>query len=382
MKQTVFLKNVLLLVLIHIIGSNVALAGDTYVKVTSADQLMVGKKYLIVYSSGSKALGPQSGSVRTGISVSTKNDGIVLDGTSTVTPVTLGGNSSNGYTLKLGDGNYLCSTNNSGTDLTSKENLSTSTRWFISIDNSTYNYASIKNKYTDRLVRYDPNSTSFKAYSSTSGTNGVTLFVQSNTITVSAAAEGMGTYVTNDALDFSAFTDFFAYTATADGNTVTFNRVSQVPAGTPILVRSTADFGSEPTRTVTVPVISSASAVGSNALVAGTGVAVEAQVKIENVSYLNYVLSKGSTSNAVGFYLANGTSVVASNKAYLRIQGSLGNNVKAFIGFNEDETTDIKTLENEQLIMDDSAIYDLQGRKVSTPTRGVYIINGKKVVVK
>lgn len=379
MRKKSFLKNILLLVLMHIIGSNVAFADDTYVKVTSSDQLVVGKKYLIVYFSGSKALGPQNGSVRTGISINIKNDKIVLDGTSTVTPVTLGGNSTDGFTLKLDDGNYLCSIN--GTDLTSKETLTKSTKWFISIDNSTY-LAPIKNKYTERFVRFDPSSTSFKAYSSTPGTNGVTLFVQSNTITVSSSAEGLGTFVTEDALDFSGFTDFFAYTATVNGNTVLFSRVNQVPVGTPILVRSTADFGEETSRTVTVPVISSASAVGSNALVAGTGVAVEAQVTIENVSYLNYVLSKGSTSNTVGFYLANGTSVVASNKAYLRIPGSLGNNVKAFIGFNEDETTDVKTLENEQLIMDDSAIYDLQGRKVLTPTRGVYIINGKKVVFK
>jgi uncharacterized protein YlzI (FlbEa/FlbD family) len=28
------------------------------------------------------------------------------------------------------------------------------------------------------------------------------------------------------------------------------------------------------------------------------------------------------------------------------------------------------------------AVYDLQGRKVETPTTGIYIINGKKVLVK
>jgi hypothetical protein len=28
------------------------------------------------------------------------------------------------------------------------------------------------------------------------------------------------------------------------------------------------------------------------------------------------------------------------------------------------------------------AIYDLQGRKVETPSKGIYIINGKKVLVK
>ena len=29
---------------------------------------------------------------------------------------------------------------------------------------------------------------------------------------------------------------------------------------------------------------------------------------------------------------------------------------------------------------DDNTVYDLQGRKVDNPTKGIYIINGKKVV--
>jgi hypothetical protein len=30
----------------------------------------------------------------------------------------------------------------------------------------------------------------------------------------------------------------------------------------------------------------------------------------------------------------------------------------------------------------DGAVYDLQGRKVANPSRGLYIINGHKVVIK
>jgi hypothetical protein len=53
------------------------------------------------------------------------------------------------------------------------------------------------------------------------------------------------------------------------------------------------------------------------------------------------------------------------------------NNVNAVREFNMnfgDETTNIEHSDN--------SVYDLQGRKVAQPTKGLYIVNGKKVVVK
>ena len=46
-----------------------------------------------------------------------------------------------------------------------------------------------------------------------------------------------------------------------------------------------------------------------------------------------------------------------------------------------DETTNIEhsTLNIEH---SDNSVYDLQGRKVAQPTKGLYIHNGKKVVIK
>ena len=53
------------------------------------------------------------------------------------------------------------------------------------------------------------------------------------------------------------------------------------------------------------------------------------------------------------------------------------NDVNAVREFNMnfgDETTNIEHSDN--------SVYDLQGRKVARPTKGLYIVNGKKVVVK
>ena len=38
------------------------------------------------------------------------------------------------------------------------------------------------------------------------------------------------------------------------------------------------------------------------------------------------------------------------------------------------------TLVNSEEIIDNS-VYDLQGRKVANPTKGLYIVNGKKIVI-
>ena len=63
-------------------------------------------------------------------------------------------------------------------------------------------------------------------------------------------------------------------------------------------------------------------------------------------------------------------------KAYLTYSGALA---PEFFGF--DETTDINTLNVERETLN-GEVYDLQGRRVAQPTKGLYIVNGKKVVIK
>ena len=48
--------------------------------------------------------------------------------------------------------------------------------------------------------------------------------------------------------------------------------------------------------------------------------------------------------------------------------------------FGEGNVTSISVLENEAMPVGN--YYDLQGRKVSQPTKGLYIVNGKKVIIK
>ena len=69
---------------------------------------------------------------------------------------------------------------------------------------------------------------------------------------------------------------------------------------------------------------------------------------------------------------------IAANKAYLAVPASVAGARNGF-AFGDD-ATGISQIENGKLKIEN--YYDLQGRKVSKPGKGLYIVNGKKVVIK
>jgi hypothetical protein len=116
-------------------------------------------------------------------------------------------------------------------------------------------------------------------------------------------------------------------------------------------------------------------------------------IPTEKVSKGYYHTLDVNKKGKVGFYFYTG-SKLAGNKAYLyfdtpifnsvaEADGTAGSgNAKSFVLQFNDETsgiTDINTEDNQNL---NGKIYDMQGRQVTTPSHGIYIINGKKILVK
>ena len=81
-------------------------------------------------------------------------------------------------------------------------------------------------------------------------------------------------------------------------------------------------------------------------------------------------------SQGVGFYKLAGGKTLEAYKAYLTYAGGAG--ARSFIGFGE--TTGVNEVRGQ---MEDvrGEYYDLQGRRVVNPTKGLYIVNGKKVFI-
>lgn len=84
---------------------------------------------------------------------------------------------------------------------------------------------------------------------------------------------------------------------------------------------------------------------------------------------LNYILQDGK------FVKAN-AGALRVGKAYLRLDAALAREIIEI----DDVVTGIISAGGEASIVDE--YYDLQGRRVEYPAKGLYIKNGKKIIVK
>lgn len=152
------------------------------------------------------------------------------------------------------------------------------------------------------------------------------------------------------------------YTGTLNGEWLTLNEVTgTLPANTGVILH--LDNWSSET-TVNFPILSTANTEKNTALT-GT-VAAQAAVT-------DGVLVLGKSNDVWGIYNYKGT--LGGFKAYMDMPAG----VKGF-AFNFGDADAIATLLNGETCKKE--IFDLSGRRISQPTRGLYIVNGKKVLVK
>ena len=200
-------------------------------------------------------------------------------------------------------------------------------------------------------------------YFSTNGIKGVSE-IAAVTVPVSVTSIGLATFASNNKLDFTNVENLEAYIAKENGDKVELTKVNKVAAGTGVLLRAKNEA-----TTFEVPVTTDdADDATGNLFVRGTGAA----VATTDATYTNYILS--TKGGVPGFYHANGNTV-AKNRAYLHTSVSA-----ARIDLSFDELTGINEVKNQKEAVE--GIFDLQGRKVAQPAKGLYIVNGKKVVIK
>ena len=88
-------------------------------------------------------------------------------------------------------------------------------------------------------------------------------------------------------------------------------------------------------------------------------------------------------NNPIGFYkVKKSVTTVPGNKAFLVLTDAEAQAKGFILTFEDGSTTGIETVETSKGNIEDGVYYDLQGRRVENPTRGIYIVNGKKVVIK
>ena len=160
-----------------------------------------------------------------------------------------------------------------------------------------------------------------------------------------------------------------------------------VPAGTPVVCRSNSGMSEV---TFIIPSTSPSEAVVGNSF-EGSYLETtdnDSQIRLfgkESVSYQDNGVEKRGFSGRVGFF-PRGTAIsnyIPANKVFYRQINRSGGNSRDAIFFEFLDGTDTGITTNSRQYDCDETLYDLQGRKVEHVNRpGVYIMNGRKVVLK
>lgn len=194
------------------------------------------------------------------------------------------------------------------------------------------------------------------------------LSVYTPLVTVSVSEAGYATYATTNNIVVPEGNDVEVKTVTVneDNSTITLHEVAAntvIPANTGILVKAaqgdynfvvTSDAGEE---------------LPPNNLVAATKA-----VNSDDAKYKYFALTKLSDGK-VGFAVVKEGVNIPAGKAYLKVIKSTG---AKFFGL-DGEATGINSVKTAKA---DGAYYTLEGVKTTKPVKGLYIHNGKKIVVK
>lgn len=200
-------------------------------------------------------------------------------------------------------------------------------------------------------------------------------------ITISSA--GMATFSSKYPLDFSEVEGLKAYIVSVfvpSTSSLTLTRLEQTPANEGLLLKGAPG-------TYTVPVMEEYYAGTANLLVP---ILSDITLTPTEDEYTNFVLTRYNGN--VGFYRFGQPQSYSAGKAYLQIETELvelankpnAQGVKGFVlNFDdEDIATGIAEMEDGRSKTTDVSIYNLAGQHVSKAQKGLYIVNGKKAVVK
>jgi hypothetical protein len=337
---------------------NKAPAAKRYKLVTEQSEIAEGYNYLIVYVSvnDSYAFAGVSSNIGQRAAVTVSEDNIISNPTDAHVVQFEAAETEGNFYIKDGD-DYLKGPNSNGLYTTDKVD-DEGTEWTI----TPYNIINVD--YSERGLRYNTSSPRFCNYKPGNTAKDVVLYRQFDNVTITAAE--YATFCGADALDFNE-TGIKAFTATDGETSVKLNEFTsgKVPANTPVVLYKE---GLQTTTTFDVPVAASADAFeGTNDLHVSDGTTA--------VGNGIYVLA--NKTNGVGFYPWTSTTSLSAGKIYLKSESTTP---APFLGFDSEGTTGIVNVNRETIT--NNQYYTLDGRRVAQPTKGLYIVNGKKVMIK
>lgn len=184
-------------------------------------------------------------------------------------------------------------------------------------------------------------------------------------ITTNQVGEDYWATYYNSVSNYQADANTTVYAATKDGNTLNLVEVADrvIKAGEGVILKSTSS-----TSTLTLTTIAAIDGYYADNVLEGVD---EATAQENSKTY--YVLS--DENSKLGFYKYMGT--LGANKAFISVANA---NAPEFFVIGDGMTGINTTPKSNREVRIDDKVYNLNGQRVVTPTKGLYIVNGRKVI--
>ena len=355
--------------------------------------IVPGRHY--VFASGTdgeiKTMGSMKSTNRNAVSETAHNGQLSLDNETETYEFVIGFDAESGYYTihdnSVASTGYLYAAGGSGSNhLKVQAENDENGQWSITFDGNSV--ATIKANMSGRnWMRYNSGSSCYSCYSS--GQNNIYLYErigdtgsQDFTVNIASACTDGDKY-------YGTFSAPFAFTA-PDGVTVAeigldnenklnvqaYGAGDVVPANTGVMISST----SAGAKTFT-SAEGGSSVLGSNNRLRPTNYGITAANMSDADDDCQFYRLTMHEGTQIGFWwgAAEGAAFdIAANKAYLAVPSGVA--ARSF-WFDEGETTAISAalMNNERM---NNEVYNLNGQRVTQPTKGLYIVNGRKVVIK
>lgn len=371
---------------------------------TLATEVVPGRHYIIVGKNDEsyQAMGYDKGNNRNAVDITVSGNVASVTDVATTT-----GNQTGVYEVQIGvdeaTGNftiidevnegYLYAASSSANQLKTQTENDANGLWTIEIDNNGVASIVAEGSSNRNVMQYNSGNSLFSCYASASQSN-IYLYerngdTESQTVNVTIAEacnDGDGMY-------YGTFSAPYAFVAPndvivseieidAEGklNVQDYATGDVIPANTGVMISSDT-YGE---KTLTVVAADGTSVLGDGNYLRATGgegiTAEEMAAADANCKYYRLTMHNGTD---LGFWWGaeDGAAFnLAANKAYLAVPESYS--PARGLWFDNGETTGINEVSSSKIQVSGSEVFDLQGRKVAQPAKGLYIVNGRKVIIK
>ena len=341
---------------------------------TLATSITSGKHYVIASGTDGdvKVMGIQNNNNRAAVDGTVSGTTLSVASDAGATEVVIyGPDASGNYSIYDAANGYLYAASSGSNHLKSQETNNLNGKWSINFDESIASIVA-QGSNTRNEMRYNSSSVIFSCYGSVNNQQDIYLYEKDNdvaevsTVEVNLNSYGYATYASSGVLDFLDASDNTAFSAWqitgVSGTEITFQQIeSTIASGTGILLKGT------PSTTITLNVMP------------GTGVSLVNSNKLEGIVEATYVANDEYYGLSGNSFVKVNAGTVPAGKALLPASEVSATGARLAFVFGGEATGISATLKANG---EDSVLYNLSGQRVENPTKGLYIVNGKKVIIK